>query len=136
MDCKFKVERIVDGAPSQIPTLKFLTPQHPQVQPLGHDPGTRMKIPLDMFYIFYLWEDTHSDPRVKTLIVFCSLRHPHQFDMPHDHVQKIIIFYPLSTPGTQALEQMSCSICFISFICKNTHKVWYKNFEIDFVIVI
>ena len=29
-----KLENAVDGAPSQIPMLKFLTPQHPQVPPL------------------------------------------------------------------------------------------------------
>ena len=32
---KSKLERAVDGAPSQIPMLKFLTPQHPQVPPGG-----------------------------------------------------------------------------------------------------
>ena len=42
-----KLERAVDGAPSQIPTLKLLTPA-PQVPPLGHDPGDRMKIPFDI----------------------------------------------------------------------------------------
>ena len=32
-------------------------PGHPQpykVPPLGHDPGDRMKIPFDMFYILHL----------------------------------------------------------------------------------
>ena len=29
----------------------------------------------------------------------------------------------------QASEQISHLICFIYFICKNTHKVWYKIFE-------
>ena len=29
-----KLERAVHGAPSQIPTLKFLIPQYPQVPPL------------------------------------------------------------------------------------------------------
>ena len=37
----------------------FWPPQYPQ-PPLGHDPGGRMKIPFDMFYIFHLWEDTQS----------------------------------------------------------------------------
>ena len=37
------LERAVDGAPSQILTFKFW-PQYPQVPPLGHDPGNRMKI--------------------------------------------------------------------------------------------
>ena len=40
---KKKLEIAVDGVPSQIPTLKFLTPlQHPQVSSLGHDPGDRI----------------------------------------------------------------------------------------------
>ena len=33
----------------------FLTPKHPQVPPLGHDPGNKMKIMFDMYSIFYLW---------------------------------------------------------------------------------
>ena len=59
-----KLERAVDGAPSQIPTLKFLTPPAPRSPTPGHDLGNRMKF---------------------------------------------------------------CSICFLSFICENTHTVWYKN---------
>ena len=39
--------------------IKFLIPQHPQVPPLGHDPGDRMKIPSNMFYIFHC-EKTHN----------------------------------------------------------------------------
>ena len=35
-------------------------PRYPQVPPLGHDPGRRMKIPSNMFYIFHLWVDTQS----------------------------------------------------------------------------
>ena len=26
------------------------------------------------------------DPRMKMLLAFCSARHPHRFDMLHDHV--------------------------------------------------
>ena len=44
-----KLECAVDGAPSQIPTLKSLTPQHPQALPLGHDPSNRMKILFNIF---------------------------------------------------------------------------------------
>ena len=44
----------IDGAPSHIPALKFLTHQHPQVPPLGHDPSNGMKILLTIFSIFYL----------------------------------------------------------------------------------
>ena len=42
------LERTVDGMPSQIPTLKFLSPTP------GHEPGNRMKIMFNMFSIFYL----------------------------------------------------------------------------------
>ena len=34
---------------------RFLTPA-PQVLPLEQGPGKRMKIPFEIFYIFYLWE--------------------------------------------------------------------------------
>ena len=39
------------------------------------------------------------DPRLKSLLAFCSTSHPHQFDMPHDHIWKKK-FYPLGhDPG-------------------------------------
>ena len=44
----------VDRAPSQVPTLKFLTQTAPQVSPLGHDPSNRIKIMFNIFSIFYL----------------------------------------------------------------------------------
>ena len=37
---------------------------------------------------------------------------------------------------TPATECKFCLICFQSFICENTLKVWYKNLEIDMVIEI
>ena len=43
------LEWAVDGAPSQIPTLKFLTPPAPQVPPLGHDHSNRIKIPFNIY---------------------------------------------------------------------------------------
>ena len=42
-------------------------------------------------------------------------------------------FWPPSIPKshhwgmTQGTEWKFCSICFISFICEKTHKIWYKN---------
>ena len=51
---KNELECAVDGAPSQIPTLKFLTPPAPRSPTLGHDLGNRMKILFNMFSIFYL----------------------------------------------------------------------------------
>ena len=66
-----KLECAVNWAPSQIPMLKFLTPQHPKSHPLGMTPATEWKL---------------------------------------------------------------CSICFLSFICENTHtKFGIKIFEIDMV---
>ena len=53
-----ELECAVDGAPSQIPTLKFLTPQHPQVPPLGHDPSNRIKILFNI--ISFICENTHK----------------------------------------------------------------------------
>ena len=47
-------ERAVNGAPSQIPTLKFLTPPAPRTPTPGHDLGNRIKILFNMFSIFYL----------------------------------------------------------------------------------
>ena len=49
-----QLERAVDGAPSQIPTLKFLTPPAPRSPIPGHDLGNGMKILFNMFSIFYL----------------------------------------------------------------------------------
>ena len=49
---KKKQEGAVDGAPSQIPTLKFLTPSSPT---RGHAPGNRMIILFNMFfYLFFV----------------------------------------------------------------------------------
>ena len=41
------------------PHAIILNPQHPQIEPLGHDPGHRLKILFDMFYI-YICENTHT----------------------------------------------------------------------------
>ena len=85
---------------------------------------------------FDLTPSHQFDHRVKILLAFCSTHHSHHIDMPHDHVRKNNLFCTLGYPGvpksqhwdmTQASEQKSHLICFISSICKNTHKVWYKN---------
>ena len=49
-----KLERAVDRGPSQIPTLKFLTPPAPTSPTPGHDSGNRMKILFNTFSTFYL----------------------------------------------------------------------------------
>ena len=48
---KDKPECAVDGAPSQILTLKFLTHPAPLVPHLGHDPSNRLIILFNMFGI-------------------------------------------------------------------------------------
>ena len=37
---------------------------------------------------------------------------------------------------TLATEWKFCSKCFVSFSCENTHKVWYKIYEIDKLMII
>ena len=55
-----QLECAVNGVPSQIHTLKFLTHPAPQVPPLGHELSNRMKILSNMFSIFYFKERTQS----------------------------------------------------------------------------
>ena len=52
-----------------------------------------------------------------------TIANPHVKDLPST---------PKSHPWgmTPATEWKFCSICFLSFICKNAHKVWYKNLRI------
>ena len=89
---------------------------------------------LMIFDLLTLPQGHQFDTRMKMLIAFCSARHPRRFDMPNYHVWKKND--PLGTPSapkshpwgmTQATESKSRLICFVSFICENTHKVWYKN---------
>ena len=81
------------------------------------------------------------DNRANILLVFCSAHCPRQFDMPHDHAQKLLFFTP-SAPRrpkshpwgmTQASEQNTRLICFIASDCQNTH-FSIKIFEVGFVI--
>ena len=55
---KMKLECTVHGVSSQISTLKFLTPQHPQVPPQGHDPSSRRKILFNIFS--FICENMHK----------------------------------------------------------------------------
>ena len=113
-----KLERAVDGAPSQIPTLKFLTPPAPAVPTRGMTLATEWKFcsirflsffvrthtkfginifEIDMLMIFDLLTSPQGhqfDPRIKMLLAFCSARHPRRFDMLHDHVWKKIVWPP------------------------------------------
>ena len=58
-----KLERAVDGALSQMPTLKILTPQHPQVPPLANDSRNRIKIMFNMFSLLFV--TTHAKFGIK-----------------------------------------------------------------------
>ena len=97
---KCQQERAVDGAPSRIPMLIFLTPPAPRSPTSGHDLGNRMKILFNTFSIFFIFVRTHTkfgikifeidmlmifdlltspqghqfDPRMKMLLAFCSAR--------------------------------------------------------------
>ena len=91
---------------------------------------------IDMLMIFDLLTSSQGnqfDPRMKILLALCSACHPHRFDMLHDHVWKKYFFDPWAPPMShpwgmsQATELKLRLICFVSFICENTHKVWYKN---------
>ena len=68
VDCKTILERAVDGAPSQIPTLKFLTPLPPSPILLGHDLdlGHRIKIPVTI-HLCLLFVRTRTKFGIKTL---------------------------------------------------------------------
>ena len=138
-------------------------PWYPQVPPLGHDPGVRMKIPSDIFHIFQLWEDTQSlvkKPLKLTLWLrfndiwpFGPSRGPQGVGAKKlcccmCHWCKLLthqiwlnfgkqFFFDHSTPHgtpksdpwgmTQVREWKSRPICFMSYICEKTHKVWFKN---------
>ena len=71
------------------------------------------------------------DPRMKILLAFCFACQPCQFDMPHNHPKRPKV---LPWGMTQATEGKSRLICFASSFYEYTHKVWYKNLEIDFII--
>ena len=81
------------------------------------------------------------DPRVKTLLAFCSARHPRWFDMPHDHIW--IFFDPLGTntpqsptPGAWPRRHDANPVWYVLYLLfVRTHtKFGIKIFEIDFVI--
>ena len=111
------LECAVDGMPSQIPMPKFLTHPAPQSPtPRAWPQQQKGKFHLICF-VSYNRENTHKvwyknrgiwhgsrnlmifdlltspqghqfNPRMKSLLAFCSACHPRQFDMPHDHVIK------------------------------------------------
>ena len=54
-----KLERAVDGAPSQIPTLNILTPQHPKSHPWRMIPATEWKL-CSICFLSYLWQHMQS----------------------------------------------------------------------------
>ena len=56
---KYKLERAVDGAPLQIPTLKFLLPQHPEVPPQGMTLATEWKF-CSICFLYFICENTYK----------------------------------------------------------------------------
>ena len=77
---KFIVERAVDGVPSQIPTLKFLTPHFLSFICENTHKEFGIKIfEIDMLMIFDLLtlpQGHQFDTRMKMLLAFCSAIHP------------------------------------------------------------
>ena len=58
----------ITSVPSQLsaianPHFKGFDPQHPKVTPLGHDPGNRMKIWFDIWFILFV--STHIKIGIK-----------------------------------------------------------------------
>ena len=84
---------------------------------------------LNNTYIFFL----KSTPCPK--LAFCSTHHPCQFEMLHGHIIKISPWG--MAQGAWPRRQNKNPIWHVLYlICKMTHKVWYKIFEIDLVIEI
>ena len=96
--------------------------------------------------IFDLWPHPKGhqfDPRIKFLLVFCSARHPHWIDIPHDHVWKK--WPPWAPPAPQSPtpwawprgqnEILVWYVLYRSFVRTHT-KFGIQIFEIDFVIEI
>ena len=133
------------------PTLKFLTPP---VAPRGMNLAKEWKLCSICFSIFYLWEHTQSlvydmlmifdllaSPKVTSLTLGwkCYL-HSVLLVIPVDLISHMImfenIFWPPGYPqfpkvpplGHDTGDRIKIpSNIFVSFICENTHKVWYKN---------
>ena len=57
---KKKLERAVDGAPSQIPTLKFLTPPSPTSPTPGHDLQQNENSVRYVLYLLFVRTHTNS----------------------------------------------------------------------------
>ena len=83
--------------------IKSLT----QIQTRTHSMARYRKSPRSRRYLMVFDPLTPSqshqfDPRIKNFSVSLSTAHPLQFDMPHDHVQKIKFLTP-RTPKSQTL---------------------------------
>ena len=94
---KCKLERAVDGAPWQIPTLKFLTPPAPAVPTRGMTLATK-----NVQYVFYLlFVGTHTKFGIKIfeidmLMIVDLLTSPqgHQFD-PRIKIHFVLLVIPV-----------------------------------------
>ena len=124
MKMKRLLECAVEEAPSQIPTLKYLTPSTPKFHPWGMTPAMEWKfysicflsficenikiIEIDMvnLMIFDLLTSPQGhqfDPRMKILLVLCSARHPLLLVIPvnlrcHMTMIKNFFFWSLGHP--------------------------------------
>ena len=107
--------------------IYFLPPGHPKcpkVPPLEHAPVDRMKIPFDMFISSdFIWDfgklpfPTHLG---KYIIKIGKIR------AKIHEIGKIKAIFGLGMTPIYGLKNGQIK-SLISFICENTHKVWYKN---------
>ena len=152
-----QLEHAVDGAPSQIPSLKFLTPPAPRSPTPGHDLATEWKF-CSICFLSFICESTHKVrykdlwnwhfndiwpcPKVTSLTLGwnCYL-HFILLVIPVDLICYMTMFkkkivWPPGYPQCPKVPPLGHDsgdrikipmICFVSFICENTHKIWFKN---------
>ena len=121
MENKIKLECAVDEAPSQIPTLKFLTPPPPPAPP-SPTPGA--------------WSQQQNENSVQYVFYLLFVRTHAKFGIHMIMLEKNIFWPPWAPPASQSpplghdqgdrMKILSDMFCI--FHSYNTHKVWYKNF--------
>ena len=87
---------------------------------------------LMIFNLLTLPQGHRFDPRMKMLLAFYSARHPHRFDVPHDHVWKKLTLWALPVPqshtsGAWPRRQNKNPVWYVNLSFVRTHTVWYKN---------
>ena len=98
--------------------------------------GIKKIFEIDMLVIFDLLTSPkghHDDPRMKMVLAFVLLVISVDLICHMTMFEKKNCLTPWVPPSahpwgmTQVTEWKSRLICFVSFICEKTHKIWYKN---------